>query len=147
MELADYFGLKVDVPPPDDDTVYDVHGRRLMPMLAPGGIETRLPLVYSEGVATGRMSRHRWVEVCCSGPARLFDLHRKGELLPGFDADIVIFDPNGEKTYSVGNLHSNTDYTVWEGWKLPGRRRQDIPPGQADCRRRYFSGSNLTKAH
>ena len=120
LELAAYFGLKIDVPPPDALTAYDAEGRRLIPMLTPGGIETRLPLVYSLGVATGRMSLHRWVDVCCSAPARLFDLHRKGQLLPGFDADIVIFDPNAEKTYSVNNLHSNTDHSVWEGWTCKG---------------------------
>ena len=118
--MAAYFGLKIDVPPPDALTAYDAEGRRLIPMLTPGGIETRLPLVYSLGVATGRMSLHRWVDVCCSAPARLFDLHRKGQLLPGFDADIVIFDPNAEKTYSVNNLHSNTDHSVWEGWTCKG---------------------------
>lgn len=120
LELADYFGLKLDIPPPDATTIYDAQGRRMMPMLAPGGVETRLPLVHSLGVATGRMSIHRWVELCCSGPARLFDLHSKGQLLPGYDADIVVFDPNASKTYSISNLHSNTDHSVWEGWTCRG---------------------------
>jgi dihydropyrimidinase len=120
LELAEYFGLKLDVPPPDETTVYDSQGRRMMPMLAPGGIETRLPLVYSLGVTTGRISVSRWVDICCSGPARLFDLEHKGELLPGYDADIVIFNPDAEKTYSVSNLHSNTDHSVWEGWTCKG---------------------------
>lgn len=120
LELAEYFGLKLEVPPTGGSTVYDAQGRRMMPMLAPGGVETRLPLVHSLGVATGLMSVHRWVELCCSTPARLFDLETKGELLPGYDADIVVFNPEAEKTYSVSNLHSNTDHTVWEGWTCKG---------------------------
>ena len=120
LELAEYFGLTINVPAPNADTPRDADGNRLMPLLTPGGIETRLPLVFSLGVATGRISLNRWVEICCSQPARLFDLDRKGQILPGYDADIVIFDPNAERTYSVSNLHSNTDYSVWEGWKCRG---------------------------
>ncbi|KAA0682190.1 hypothetical protein DTW90_36855 [Neorhizobium sp. P12A] len=120
LELAEYFGLSINVPPPNENTPRDAEGNRLMPLLTPGGIETRLPLVFSLGVATGRISLHRWVQICSSQPARLFDLDRKGQILPGFDADIVIFDPHAERTYSVNNLHSNTDYSVWEGWNCRG---------------------------
>lgn len=120
MQLADYFGLKIELPPPDASTVFDDQGRRLVPMLTPGGLETRLPLVHSLGVATGRMTLNRWVEVCCSGPARLFDLTRKGQIAPGYDADIVVFDPAREHTYTVGNLHSNVDHSAWEGWRCKG---------------------------
>jgi dihydropyrimidinase len=120
LELADYFGIDLQLPAPNSSTVYDRQGRRMVPMLTPGGIETRLPLVYSLGVASGRMSVSRWVEVCCSTPARLFDLERKGQILPGYDADIVIFDPDAERTYSLANLHSNTDHTVWDGWRCKG---------------------------
>lgn len=121
LEQAAYFGLKIDVPPADERTIRDAEGNRLMPLLPPGGVETRLPLIHSLGVAGGRMDAHRWVEVCCTNPARLFDLKTKGFLLPGYDADIVVFDPEAEHVYSVGNLHSNTDYSVWEGWKSRGR--------------------------
>lgn len=121
LELAGYFGLKIDVPEANGSTVRDAAGNRLMPLLPPGGVETRLSLMHSLGVVGGHIDLHRWVEVCCTAPARLFDLKSKGYLLPGYDADIVIFDPDAEHTYSVGKMHSNTDYSVWEGWKCRGK--------------------------
>lgn len=120
-EVAAYFGHDVVAPPADETTPYDTDGNRLMPVLPPGNVETRFPLIYSEGVLKGRISRARWVETCCAAPARLFDLKTKGRVAPEFDADIVIFDPEAEHTYSVGNLHSNTDYSAWENWKVRGK--------------------------
>lgn len=121
LQQAAYFGLEIDPPPPDERTMWDADGNRLMPLLPPGGVETRLSLVHSLGVAGGHIDVRRWVELCCTNPARLFDLHDKGFLLPGYDADIVVFDPWAEHVYSVGNMHSNTDYSVWEGWKSRGK--------------------------
>ena len=120
LEFADYFGLKFDVPEPDETTPYDADGNRLMPLLAPGGVETRFPLMYSLGVLGGHIDLHRWIDVCCSAPAKLFDLDRKGHILPGYDADIVVFDPNAEQTYTMDNLHSDTDHSVWDGWTCKG---------------------------
>ena len=68
----------------------------------PGGvpsIEARLALVHHFGVNQGWLSLARWVEVCCTNPARWMGLTRKGRLAPGYDADIVIFDPQREKTH------------------------------------------------
>jgi len=85
------------------------------------GIELRLALLYTFGVAAGRLSPERWVEVCCSAPARLFGLGgRKGVLAPGADADIVIFDPHREVTVSRSFLHERCDYTPYEGMRLAG---------------------------
>lgn len=121
LEQAAYFGLKIEVPHADERTMRDSAGNRLMPLLPPGGVETRLSLIHSLGVVGGHMDVQRWVEVCCTNPAKLFDLKTKGFLLPGYDADIVIFDPKAEHTYCVGNMHSNTDYSVWDGWKSKGK--------------------------
>ena len=118
--IADGFGVDVVAGPERPDTPRDAAGNRLMPVLPPGNVETRFPLIHSEGVATGRLSPERWVEVCCSAPADLFDLPRKGRLLPGCDADIVVFDPDRTVTYATDRLHSNTDYSVWNGWKCRG---------------------------
>lgn len=119
--IAAGFGLDVEAPPENADTPRDAEGRRLMPVLPPGGVETRLAMTYSEGVMKGRLSPERWVEVCCTRPAEIFDLPQKGRLHPGCDADIVVFDPEAEFTYGLDMLHSNTDYSVWEGWPGKGR--------------------------
>lgn len=141
LELAGYFGLKIDVPPANAQTPRDAGGNRLMPLLPPGGVETRLPLIHSLGVDGGRLDLHRWVEVCCTAPARLFDLHTKGYVLPGYDADIVIFDPAAEHTFSISNLHSNTDYSVWEGRKCKGKVEKTFSRGKMIVDRDRFLGS------
>ena len=112
-----------------------------MPLLPPGGVETRLPLLYSEGVRKGRLSLERWVEVCCAGPARVFDLTRKGRLLPGHDADIVIFDPEATHTYRTAGLHSNTDYSVWDGWPVTGKVERTFSRGKLIVNGDRFQGT------
>lgn len=85
------------------------------------GIETRLSLLHTYGVKSGRISLNRWVECCSLNPARLFGLYpRKGTLMPGADADIVIFDPDFECVISHEMLHERVDYTPYEGIKLQG---------------------------
>jgi dihydropyrimidinase len=85
------------------------------------GIETRLPLLYTYGVQTGRLTLHRWVDVCCTEPARRFGLApRKGTLSIGADADVVIFDPERRVTLSFKTLHQNVDYCPYEGWEVQG---------------------------
>jgi dihydropyrimidinase len=85
------------------------------------GIEARLALLYTFGVGAGRLSRSRWVEVCCTAPAQIFGLYpRKGTLEPGADADIVIFDPEREVVLSTAVLHERVDYTPYEGLALKG---------------------------
>ena len=140
-EVAAYFGHDVNPPPVNDDTPHDANGNRLMPVLPPGGVETRFPLLYAKGVKSGRLSLERWIDVCCAAPARLFDLKHKGQLAPGFDADIVIFDPNKRHTYSVENLHSNTDYSVWEGWEVDGKVEKTFSRGRMIVDGDKFLGS------
>lgn len=85
------------------------------------GVEERLVLLY-QGVITGRISLARWVELSATGPARLFGLYpRKGALVPGADADLVVFDPAAEHTLSAATHHSATDYSVYEGLAVRGR--------------------------
>lgn len=85
------------------------------------GIEARLSLLYTFGVSQGWLSLNHWVDACSTMPARLFGLYpRKGTLLPGADADIVLFDPQREVTLSADVLHENVDYTPYEGLKLRG---------------------------
>jgi dihydropyrimidinase len=85
------------------------------------GIETRLALLYTHGVRAGRLTIERWVEVCCTAPARRFGLApHKGTLAVGADADIVIFDPERSVELSHKTLHQNVDYCPYEGWEVQG---------------------------
>ena len=85
------------------------------------GIEARLSLVYSYGVSRGLINLNQWVSLCCTNPAVIFGLYpQKGSLIPGADADIVLFDPTLKKMLSHTMLHENVDYTPYEGFKLQG---------------------------
>lgn len=85
------------------------------------GIEARLALIYNFGVRHGLLTPQRWIDVCCTAPARLFNLYpRKGSLIPGGDADVVVFDPSREVTLSSTVLHEQVDYTPYEGMRLIG---------------------------
>jgi dihydropyrimidinase len=86
------------------------------------GIEPRLSLLYSEGVVTGRISLPRFVEAVATSPAMHFGLYpRKGSLLPGADADIVLFDPRAKWIMGQETLHMATEYSAYEGIEVTGR--------------------------
>ncbi|MGD8625089.1 MAG: dihydropyrimidinase [Anaerolineae bacterium] len=85
------------------------------------GIETRLTLLYTHGVGAGRLTLERWIEVCCTEPARRFGLAPdKGTLAVGAEADVVIFDPKRRVTLGYETLHQNVDYCPYEGWQVQG---------------------------
>ena len=84
------------------------------------GVEVRLPLAYTFGVRAGHFSPNRWVDVCCTRPAEVFGLTRKGRILPGYDADLVVFDPERRVTLSHATLHSNIDHSTYEGVEVVG---------------------------
>jgi dihydropyrimidinase len=85
------------------------------------GIETRLPLLFSGGVVTGRMPLTRFVEVTSTAPARMYGLYpRKGTIAVGADADIAIWDPDREVTITNDLLHHAADYTPYEGQVVRG---------------------------
>jgi dihydropyrimidinase len=84
------------------------------------GIETRLPLLFTEGVAAGRLSPERFVELTSTGPAQIFGLQTKGRLEPGADADLIVVDPDREVEVTAESLHSAVDYSPYEGMKLKG---------------------------
>ncbi len=86
------------------------------------GIEPRLNLLYSEGVAKGRLSLPRFVEAVSGAPAKLFGLWpQKGNLTPGADADIVLFDPHATWTMNQETLHMATDYSAYEDIQVTGK--------------------------
>lgn len=85
------------------------------------GIEERIPLIFSEGVMKKRISINKFVEVCSTNPAKIFGLYpKKGTIQVGSDGDIVIIDPNIEKVLKTEDLHSDIDYSAYEGIKIQG---------------------------
>ena len=85
------------------------------------GIQDRLPILWTFGVRTGKISANQFVELMCTNPAKIFGLYpRKGALIPGADADIVIWDPEKRMKYGVAHSHQRTDYNLYEGWDLTG---------------------------
>ncbi len=95
------------------------------------GIETRVPLLYHHGVGEGRLSLSDWVRLTATNPARLFGLYpRKGTLLPGSDADVVIFDPQKRMTLDADRLQMRTDYSPYAGWEVRGWPRHVLQRGR-----------------
>ena len=85
------------------------------------GVGDRLPILWTYGVRSGRITPNQFVALTSTNPAKIFGLYpRKGTLLPGSDADIVIWDPEQKLTYGVAYAHHRTDYNLFEGWELVG---------------------------
>lgn len=99
------------------------HGKRTSFRWVPNGIpgiETRLPILFSEGVGKGRIDLNRFVALTATNHARLYGLEHKGTIAPGYDADIAIWHPEMEETISQSILHHGADYTPYEGMKVKG---------------------------
>jgi dihydropyrimidinase len=80
------------------------------------GIGDRMGVMYSYGVKPGRIDVHKWIDSCCTFPARFFDMFpRKGTIAVGSDADLVIFDPDTEYTMGVEKSEHRCDYNAYEG--------------------------------
>jgi dihydropyrimidinase len=95
------------------------------------GIETRLPLLFSEGVIKGRIDLPRFVALTATNNAKLYGLHpRKGAIAVGADADIAIWNPEKRVTIRNENLHHNVDYTPFEGLEVQGWPETVLSRGQ-----------------
>jgi dihydropyrimidinase len=108
----------------------------------PGGlpsIEARLSLVH-EAVQGGRLDLNRWVATCCTAPARLFRLPYKGHIAPGYDADVVIFDPAQQVELAAGWLHERVDWSPYEGMALTGWPREVFSRGALIVREGEYLG-------
>jgi len=83
------------------------------------GVETRMSIMFSEGVLKGRISPNRFADICSTNPAKLFGMYpKKGVIKEGSDADIVIIDPERPSTITHQKLHENVDYTPYDGIEL-----------------------------
>ena len=106
------------------------------------GVEERIPLIFSEGVMKEKISINKFVEVCATNPAKIFGLYpKKGTIQVGSDGDLVIIDPNREEVLSANNLHSNVDYTAYEGIKVKGYPIMTISNGEII----YYKGKFIGK--
>ena len=85
------------------------------------GVETRLPILFSEGVVKGRIELTKFAALTATNHAKLYGLYpRKGTIAVGSDADIVLWDPSREEVIKQENLHHGSDYTPWEGFAVTG---------------------------
>ncbi|CDZ34758.1 Dihydropyrimidinase [Neorhizobium galegae bv. officinalis] len=95
-----------------------------------GGLEDRLPMLWTHGVATGRITMNEFVAVTSTNIAKILNIYpRKGAILVGADADIVVLDPNKSKTISAKTQQSAIDYNVFEGKEVTGLPRYTLTRG------------------
>lgn len=105
------------------------------------GIETRLLLLWHEGVRAERLSLNRFVEVVATAPARLFGLYpKKGALAVGSDADLVLWDPERRTTLAAATHHSRVDYSPYEGREVVGGPETVLARGEVVVDRGRFLG-------
>lgn len=104
------------------------------------GIETLLATVYDAGVAAGRITLERMVDLLSTTPARLFGCTTKGAIEVGRDADLVLFDPDARRTIRAADLHHSSDYTPFEGQEVRGAVRSTIVRGSFVVRDGAFVG-------
>lgn len=95
------------------------------------GVEDRLPVLWTTGVRTGKLTPRQFVALTSTNPARIFGLFpRKGALLQGSDADIVVWDPEKKSIHGAATSHQRTDYNLYEGWELTGKPEKVFLRGQ-----------------
>jgi dihydropyrimidinase len=93
-------------------------------------LDTLMPLLYSEGVLKGRLSLERFIEVTSTNAAKLFGLYpQKGTIAIGGDADLVVWDPEETRKFSVADAFTNADFSLYEGWTIKGWPQVTISRG------------------
>ncbi len=105
-------------------------------------VQDRVHLLYTHGVATGRIDLHRFVDAAATQAAKIFGLFpRKGTIQPGADADLVIFDPHHRGVISAKTQQMNVDYSAFEGWPIQGRVETVTVRGNVQVRDGRFVGT------
>ena len=95
-----------------------------------GGLEDRMPMLWTHGVNTGRLTMNEFVAVTSTNIAKILNVYpRKGAILVGADADIVVWDPKRSKTISAKNQQSSIEYNVFEGKDVTGLPRYTLTRG------------------
>jgi dihydropyrimidinase len=105
------------------------------------GVETRLPILFSEGVGKGRITLNQFVALSATNHAKTYGLTKKGSIAIGMDADIAIWDPAREVTISQSLLHHGADYTPYEGIAVKGWPVTTIVRGQVIVQDGVLAGS------
>src|SRR5688500_7326528 len=131
-----------------DHCPFDFHGQkelgrgdfRKVPNGLPG-VEDRVDLLHDGGVVAGRISKERWVEIISTEPAKLFGMYpRKGAVVVGADADLVVYDPNRARTISAASHHMDVDYSCYEGRQVRGGSDVVLSRGSVVVRHGEFTG-------
>lgn len=105
------------------------------------GVETLIPLLYSEGVEKGRLSVNDLVRVSSENCARNFDLYpRKGNISVGADADLIVFDPERKWIIRADDLNMNTDFSPFEGMEIKGKVEHTLSRGEIIVKNGKFCG-------
>jgi dihydropyrimidinase len=116
------------------------HFRHVPPGLP--GIETRLMLLFSEGVGSGRITLEQFVALTSTNPAKIYGLYpRKGSLMPGADADVVLWDAEQQSIIRHAELHDACDYTPYEGHAIRGKPVMTFSRGECIWDRGKVSGA------
>ena len=131
-----------------DHAPFDFEGQKSMGRDAftriPNGIpsvEDRVNLLWTHGVATGRIDLQTFVRCASTRAARIFGLDRKGTIAPGADADLVVFDPSWRGRISARTHQMATDYSAFEGWEITGRPSVVVLRGEVMAREGVFTGT------
>ena len=131
-----------------DHCPFDFHGQkdlgkgdfRKVPNGLPG-VEDRMDLLHDGGVVGGKITKERWVEITSTSPAKLFGMYpRKGAIVVGADADLVIYDPNRKRTISAKTHHMAVDYSCYEGRTVQGASDIVLSRGSVVVRNGEFTG-------
>lgn len=105
------------------------------------GVETRMSIIFSEGVSKGRINLNKFVELVSTNPAKIFGMYpKKGAIQIGSDADLVVIDPKLKKIITAKELHENVDYTPFEGIEIVGCPVMTISQGEVIVENNKFVG-------